>query len=189
MCSSITSRTTSRVWRGTIQSQSSLRADSVVWLSHTSSVWPWSGTQKVRLYGTFIGGLWHCFTTTLLHLVRPTSWKHWPMRLNTVGPSSVSRMKYLGSNRAWLGTTCLVISRRPCSVLTIWHFKRLYVYSLVSLDCIDPSSKETLIQWGCSKSSLINLSGMPSAPREVLWVYQANWGVAWAFIRFDIVKI
>ncbi len=39
------------------------------------------------------------------------------------------------------------------------------------------------------KSSLINLSGMPLVPREVLQVYQANWCVAWAFIRFDIVKI
>ncbi len=32
-------------------------------------------------------------------------------------------------------------------------------------------------------------SGMPLTPREVLRVYQANWCVAWAFIRFDIVKI
>ncbi len=36
-----------------------LRADSVVWLSHTSSVWPWSGVPKVRLYNTFLGGLRH----------------------------------------------------------------------------------------------------------------------------------
>ncbi len=34
-----------------------LRADSVVWLSHRSSVWPWSGAPKVRLYDTFLGGL------------------------------------------------------------------------------------------------------------------------------------
>ncbi len=26
---------------------------------HTSSVWPWSGTPKVRLYGTFMSGLRH----------------------------------------------------------------------------------------------------------------------------------
>ncbi len=26
---------------------------------HTSSVWPWSGTPKVRLYGTIISGLRH----------------------------------------------------------------------------------------------------------------------------------
>ncbi len=26
---------------------------------HTSSIWPWSGAPKVRLYGTFIGGLRH----------------------------------------------------------------------------------------------------------------------------------
>ncbi len=63
MCSRITSRTTSRVWCGMIWSQSSLRADSaVVWLSHTSSVQPWSGGPKVRLYGTFIGGLRHAQT-------------------------------------------------------------------------------------------------------------------------------
>ncbi len=43
--------------------------------------------------------------------------------------------------------------------------------------------------WDYGKSSLTNLSGMPLAPWEVLWVYQANWSVAWAFTRFDIVKI
>ncbi len=26
---------------------------------HTSSIWPWSGTPKVRLYDTFLGGLRH----------------------------------------------------------------------------------------------------------------------------------
>ncbi len=57
MCSRITSRTSSRVWRGTFWGQSSLRADSAVWLSHTSSIWPWSGTPKVCLYGTFISGI------------------------------------------------------------------------------------------------------------------------------------
>jgi hypothetical protein len=36
-----------------------LRADSVVWLSHMSSIWPWSGAPKVRLYDTFLGGLRH----------------------------------------------------------------------------------------------------------------------------------
>ncbi len=36
---------------------SNLRADLVVWLSHTSSVWPWSGAPKVSLNSTFIGGL------------------------------------------------------------------------------------------------------------------------------------
>ncbi len=35
-----------------------LRADSVVWLSHTSSVQPWSGAPKVRLYD-FLGSLRH----------------------------------------------------------------------------------------------------------------------------------
>ncbi len=61
MCSRITSRTSSRVWCGTFRGQSSLRADSAVWLSHTSSVWPWSGAPKARLYSTFIGGLRHGF--------------------------------------------------------------------------------------------------------------------------------
>ena len=53
------SRTTSRVWRGAIWRVHHLRADSVVWLSHTSSVWPWSGTPKVHLYNTFLGSLHH----------------------------------------------------------------------------------------------------------------------------------
>ncbi len=60
-CSWITSRTTSRVssriWHGTIFHVRHLRADSVVWLSHTSSIWPWSGAPKVHLYDTFLGGL------------------------------------------------------------------------------------------------------------------------------------
>ncbi len=36
-----------------------LRADSVVWLSHTSSIWPLSGAPKVLLYDTFLGSLRH----------------------------------------------------------------------------------------------------------------------------------
>ncbi len=36
-----------------------IRADSVVWLSHTSSIWPWSGAPKVCLYDTFLGSLRH----------------------------------------------------------------------------------------------------------------------------------
>ncbi len=55
--SRLTSRTTSRVWCDVIWCIRHLRADSVVWLSHTSSIWPWSGTPKVRLYNTFLGGL------------------------------------------------------------------------------------------------------------------------------------
>ncbi len=69
--------------------------------------------------------LGHPFSTTLFHLVRQMSWKHWPIRLNSVGPSSVSAMKYLDSNCAWLGATCLVTSRWSCCVPSIWHFKRL----------------------------------------------------------------
>ncbi len=38
------------------------RADSVVWLSHTSSIWPWSGAPKVPLYSTFLGGLRQAIT-------------------------------------------------------------------------------------------------------------------------------
>ncbi len=38
--------------------------------------------------------------TTLFHSVRPTSWKHWPIRLNSGGPSSVRARKYSGSNHA-----------------------------------------------------------------------------------------
>ncbi len=48
-----------RLWRGAIWRIRHHRADSVVWLSHMSSIWPWWGTAKARLYGTFIGGLWH----------------------------------------------------------------------------------------------------------------------------------
>ncbi len=48
--------------------------------------------------------------------------------------------------------------------------------------------KNSYLIWIPCKCSLINLSGMPLAPWEVLQVYQANWSVAWAFTRFDIVK-
>ena len=47
------------------------------------------------------------------------------------------------------------------------------------------TSYEFMLCW--HKFSLINLSGMPLVPREVLQVYQANWCVTWAFMRFDIV--
>jgi hypothetical protein len=56
-CSRITSRVSSRIWCGAIWRVHHLRADSVVWLSHTSSIWPWSGAPKVCLYDTFLGGL------------------------------------------------------------------------------------------------------------------------------------
>ncbi len=58
-CSRITSRVSSRILRGAMWHVCHLRADSVVWLSHKSSFWPWSGAPKVRLYDTFLGGLRH----------------------------------------------------------------------------------------------------------------------------------
>ncbi len=57
--SRITSRVSSRIWRGTIWRVCHLRAASVVWLFHASSIWPWSGVPKLRLYNTFLGGLRH----------------------------------------------------------------------------------------------------------------------------------
>ncbi len=56
-CSRITSRVSSRIWRGVMWCIYHPRADSVVWLSHTSSVWPWSGVPIVHLYDNFLGGL------------------------------------------------------------------------------------------------------------------------------------
>ncbi len=55
--SRITSRVSSRIWCGAIWRICHLRADSEVWLSHTSSIWPWSGAPKVHLYDTFLVGL------------------------------------------------------------------------------------------------------------------------------------
>ncbi len=40
-----------------------LRADSVVELSHKSSIYPWLGVPKVRLYDTFLGSLRQCKLT------------------------------------------------------------------------------------------------------------------------------
>ncbi len=62
-CSRIASRVSSRIWRGVMWHVCYLRADSVVWLSHTYSIWPWSGVPKVWLYNTFLGGLRHLWTT------------------------------------------------------------------------------------------------------------------------------
>ncbi len=60
--SRITSRVSSRVWHGAMWRVCHPRADSVVWLSHMSSIWPWSGVPKVRFYDTFLGGLRHKIT-------------------------------------------------------------------------------------------------------------------------------
>ncbi len=57
--SRITSGVSSRIWCGAIWRVRHLRADSVVWLSHTSSVWPWSDAPKVQLCGIFLGSLRH----------------------------------------------------------------------------------------------------------------------------------
>ncbi len=106
-------------------------------------------------------------------LVETNVLKHWPIRLNSVGPSSflaseswvrifdlksgrVNTRKYLGPTCAWSGMTCPVIS-------------------------FDPFSKEILIWSGCFEPSLIELSGMPLALRGDQQVHQLlNWGVTWA---------
>ncbi len=124
--------------------------------------------------------LGHCFPTTLVYSIRPTSWKHWPIRLNNFGLSfflaseswvrifnfksgNANARKYSGPNPVWSGAMCPVIS-------------------------FDPFSKEILIWLVYFKPSLINLSGMPLAPRGVQQVYQLNWSVAWALIGSDIVR-
>jgi hypothetical protein len=72
--------------------------------------------------------------------------------------------KYLGPNRAWSGKMCPVIS--------------LFLFL-----------KETLIQSGCFRPSLIRLSGMSLVPKDVRQVYQLNWGIFCALIRSGIVTI
>ena len=76
---------------------------------------------------------------------------------------SMNTRKFLGPNCAWLGVTCPVMS-------------------------FNPFSKEILIRSGSFRHSLNNLSGLPSAPREVQRVYQLNWGVTWALMRSNIVR-
>ncbi len=117
----------------------------------------------------------------LVHSVRPTSWKHWPMRLNSNGPSSlcsaesqvkifdlksgsVYTRKYSVPNWAWLGATWPVNSLAPFLM-------------------------NILIGPGCFRPSLIRLSGMPLALKDIQQVYQLNWGVFCTFIRSDIVTI
>ena len=50
-CSRITSRVSSRIWRGAMWRWHvcHLKVDSVVWLSHMSSIWPWSLGWEIRL--------------------------------------------------------------------------------------------------------------------------------------------
>jgi hypothetical protein len=51
-------------------------------------------------------------------------------------------------------------------------------YLNINPNTFDPFSKEILVQSGCFRPSLINLSDMPTVPREVQQVYQLNLGVA-----------
>ncbi len=123
----------------------------------------------------------HRFATTLVHSVRPTSWKPLPRRLNSNGQlsfcksdsrvkifelksSSVYARKYSAPNQAWSGVTWPVIS-------------------------LVPFSKEILIRLGCFRPSLTNLSGTPLARHDVHQVYQLNWGVFCALTRSDIITI
>ncbi len=123
----------------------------------------------------------HCFVMTLVHLVRPTSQKHWPKRLNSNGSLSFcvsdSQGKIFGlkleslyakrnsaPNQAWLSATWPVIT-------------------------LAPFSKETLIWLDYFRPSLISLSGMQSAPKDIQGVYQLNWGKFWASTISDIVTI
>jgi hypothetical protein len=123
----------------------------------------------------------HCFAMMLVHLVRPTSWKHWPMSLNSNGPltfwvsksqinifdwksRSVYARKYSAPNQAWLGKTWPVIS-------------------------LTPFLKDILIRSRCFMPYLIRLSGVSLAPKDVQQVYQLKWGRFCALIRSDIVTI
>ncbi len=77
---------------------------------------------------------------------------------------SLCARKYSAPNWAWSGATWLVIS-------------------------LAPFSKEILIQTGCFRPSLIRLSGVPLAPKDVQQVNQLNWEVFGALTRSNIVKI
>ncbi len=64
-----------------------LRADSVVWLSHTSSIWPWSGAPKNTMYNTFLGSL-HQSTTNYKDHAKSTMYNTF------LGGSHQSTMNY-----------------------------------------------------------------------------------------------
>ncbi len=123
----------------------------------------------------------HNLAMMFVHLVRLTSWKYWPIRLNSVRPLSfwisksgvkifylklgiVNARMYSAPNHAWSGVMCPVIS-------------------------LAPFATKFLIQSGCFKPSLMRLSGMPLAPKDVQQVYQLNWGVFCALMRSDIITI
>ncbi len=90
-----TSRVSSRIWHGAIWCVRHLRADTVVWLSHTSSVWPWSGAPKVRLDDTFLGGL--------RHLLPRMKNQHCSMReKNHIGKKIVSQLSVCDVAHVWL---------------------------------------------------------------------------------------
>jgi hypothetical protein len=77
---------------------------------------------------------------------------------------SVYARKCSAPNQAWSGATWPVIS-------------------------LAPFSKEILTRSSCFRPSLIRLSGVPSAPKDIQQVYRLNWEVFCALIRSDIIAI
>ncbi len=113
----------------------------------------------------------------LFYLVRLTSWKHWPIRLNSGGPSLVRARKYSDSICACLGATCLVRPRWPCCVPSIWHFQknmRVWLVRLVTfktyIDILWFFFKGNFESIGLLQVLADNLSGTPLVLREVLYL-------------------
>ncbi len=93
--------------------------------------------------------------------VHDNAWTHAWVKIFELKLGSVNART---PNHAWSGAMCPVVS-------------------------LAPFLKQILMWSGCFRPSSIRLSGMPSAPKEVQWVYQLNWGVFCALIRSDIVTI
>ncbi len=128
----------------------------------------WQSSPLYRLHWWGIALRWHWSIWSDLCAKTPTH------QFNSIGPSSfwasksgvkifnlksgtVNMRKYLAPNCPWSGVMCPVIS-------------------------LAPFLKEILIRSGCFKPSLIRLSGVSLAPKDLQQVYQLNWGVFCAFV-------
>ncbi len=117
----------------------------------------------------------------LVHSVRSTSSKHWPIRLNSNGPLSF-----------WSGKSRVKIFDLKSGSLYAWRFSAPnWAWSGVMWPAISLALflKEILIRSSYFRPSLIRLSGMPSASKDIQQVYQLNWGLFCTLIRSDMVMI
>ncbi len=81
-----------------------LRANSSVWLSHTSSIWPWWGVPKVHLYSTFISSLCQAFN------------------INNGTPTGIGIIHWFSTSMGTIDCRYWCLKMMPLPALEILHF-------------------------------------------------------------------